>query len=186
LEAKEGKKEVEEALWLRDYLLRPRQIFRQKAFEMRQTIDTDYPCTMMHVRRGDAGFPRAPFRRYAAVQEYIDAARIQRGDNILLLTNDQSTVDEVKKYHPSYNWTFLDRPRNHGVSGGWEGHIPSGDGAFEMLAIDTELKLAATCEKVVYGYSGFMKAFLNNQIARNKNLELYYVDTVVSKEEARK
>ncbi|CAB9510571.1 expressed unknown protein [Seminavis robusta] len=182
---KKDTKEVEEGMWLRDYMLRPRQVFRRKAYEMRQQVAMEYPCTMMHVRRGDSGLPRPPFRRYAAVQEYLDAASVQEGDNILLLTDDQSTIDEVKEHHPMYNWIYLDRPRNHGSSGGWNGHIPSGKGEFEMLAIDTELKLASKCNKVVYGYSGFMKAFLQNQITQGRDVALYYVDTTVTKEEAK-
>jgi hypothetical protein len=52
--------------------------------------------------------------------------------------------------------------------------------------MDSKLKVAAACVRVVYGLSGFMEAFLNNQLAQKKKLELYYVDTTVSKEEAQK
>jgi hypothetical protein len=93
-------------------------------------------------------------RRYAAVQEYLDAAHVEEGDNIFLLTDDNSTLEEIHKYHPNYNWTYMNRPRNNGIDGGWEGHIPSGVPEFEVLTILTEIGLASQCSKLVHGNSG--------------------------------
>ena len=121
---------------------------------MKQLLNLQRPCTTMHVRRGDAGFPRQPYRRYAAVQEYLDAASVAEGSNVFLLTDDNSTIEEIHKHHPDYNWIYLDRPRNKGVEGGWEGHIPSGKPEFEVLTIFTEIGLASQCEKLVQGNSG--------------------------------
>jgi hypothetical protein len=137
--------------WLREFMLRPNQIFRREKLRMLSSIALPQPCTTMHVRRGDSGLPRPPFRRYAAVQEYIDLAEVQEGDTILLLTDDQSTIDEIHQYHKNYNWVYVNRTRVHGVDGGWESHLPSGDAPFEVLVIETETYLAGLCEKVVHG-----------------------------------
>lgn len=183
---KDNEEELMEALWLQAYMLRPRQVYRRKLFEMRQKLKVQYPCTTMHIRRGDAGLPRPPYRRYAAVQEYIDMAELKEGENIVLLTDDQTTIDEIQEYHPNYNWIYLDKPRNTGTSGGFDGHIPSGDEGLEMLAIETELRVATSCQKVVCGMSGFMGSVIENMNAQKKNYTLYFVDTRVSKEEAMK
>jgi hypothetical protein len=112
------------------------KVMRRKLLELRQRLHVQYPCTMMHVRRADAGVPsRQPYRRYAAVQEYLDEAHVEEGDNIVLLTDDQTTINEIYKYHPNYNWIYLDRPRSRGVETGYNGHIPSGDAAFEVLMV---------------------------------------------------
>ena len=107
----------------------------------------------------------------AAVQEYLEAANIQEGENILLLTDDQSTIEEANKHHPNYNWIYLDRPRNTGVSGGWEGHIPSGDGAFDFVVAETEKKVAATCNKFVHGHSGFLGTLFQQLSIQNEKYE---------------
>ena len=180
-------KEVLQYHWLSQYLFRPRQIFRRKVWEMTQQLDIKQPCTTMHVRRADAGLPKAPYRRYAAVQEYIDAAQIPKGDNIVLLTDDQSTVEEVKKYHADdYHWIYLERVRNRGIWGGFDGHIPSKDEGLEMVVIETELRAASACDKIVHGLSGFMKHILMSMDLEGRNYTRYYVNTAVSKEEATK
>lgn len=166
--------------------MRPKQAMRYKLMEMRQSIDLPLPCTTMHVRRGDAGFPRPPYRRYAAVQEYLDAASVAEGDNIMLLTDDQSTIDEIKKYHRNYNWTYLERPRNRGIDGGWESHVPSGDGAYEILSIYTEVALASQCSKVVHGQSGFMKVLRGKMEMAGRKYKAFIIDTGVSKANAKK
>jgi len=139
------------------------------------------------VRRGDSGTPRVPFRRYAAVQEYIDKASIPKGGNIVLLTDDETTIEEVQKYHKDdYNWIYLDRPRNRGTSGGFDGHIPSGDEGFEMVAMEIELYYGSTCQSIVCGKSAFMDSLVRSMEAFGREYSLYYVDTRVSKEEAQK
>lgn len=77
-----------ETSWLRRYMNRYRKVVRKKVMD---TLHNEYPveelpCTAMHVRRGDAGLPRYPFRRYAAVSEYLQAGQVQPGENIVLLT----------------------------------------------------------------------------------------------------
>lgn len=179
--------EMQRFFWLQDYMTRPRHNFRRKQYELRSQLSVTYPCTTMHVRRGDAGMPRPPYRRYAAVQEYIDAAKLQKGDNIVLLTDDESTIEEVRTYHQDdYNFIYSERPRNRGVQGGFDGHIPSGDEGFEMLAIATELRVAATCETIVCGQSGFMESLVQSMDAEGRNYTLHFLDTRVSKQEALK
>ena len=104
----------------------------------------------------------------------------------MLLTDDESTLEEIQEHHPNYHWMYLDRPRTNGVEGGWQGHIPSGDGAFEILAIDTEFRLASGCERVVHGASGFMNHLLGKMDMEGKLYKKYFVKTGVSKEEAKR
>ena len=148
-----------------------------------------YPCTTIHVRRGDSGIPRAPYRRYAAVQEYLDAAKpgLHKGDNIFLLTDDQSTIDEVQQYHAKdYHWMYMDRPRHKGIEGGFDGHIPSKDEAFDLLVILMEMQLAKTCNKLVYGQSGFARALTEEMDMEGRKYKKIKIDTTVSKEIAEK
>ena len=104
-----------------------------------------------------------------------------------MLTDDVTTIEEVQKYHAKdYNWIYLDRPRNRGIDAGMNGHIPSGDEGFEMLAIETELKVAAMCEKIVCGMSGFMESLVQSMDAENMPYTLHFLDTRVTKKEALK
>lgn len=82
-------KEKMEFEWLKEFMLRPKQVMRLELMKMRNSVKLTSPCTTMHVRRGDSGLPRRPYRRYAAVQEYLDAAEVEEGDTIMLLTDDQ-------------------------------------------------------------------------------------------------
>jgi hypothetical protein len=119
-------------------------------------------CTAIHVRRGNVGFPRHPFRRYT----------------IVLLTDDETTIDKLKKYHSDdYNWVYLNRPRNKGVTGGFNGHTPSGDGAFGILSILAEVKLAGLCNKFVHGQSGFVIAIYHELDATGRNYTPVVLDT---------
>lgn len=177
--------------WMSHYLFRRNHKFRHQLYQFRVNHHLEpiaAPCLMMHVRRGDAGFPREPFRRYAPVQEYLNAVpNLKPNDTILLLTDDQSTIDEVQRYHiNNYDWYYLDRPRVHNVEGGFDGHIPSGDEAYEMLVLDTELNIASRCDRFVNGKSGFVKGLLQSMDWEGKKYEHFYVDTEISKEEARK
>jgi hypothetical protein len=182
-------------LWMAQYLFRRRQHFRKQLYDFRHEhrLDEilDLPsCVTMHVRRGDAGIPRPPFRRYAPVQEYLDAlgSSLKQNDTIFLLTDDQSTIEEVQKYHmdKNINWRYLKRPRVQNIQGGFDGHIPSGDPAFEMLVLDTELTVASHCDRIVYGNSGFVGGMLNKMELDGKAFTQYYVETTVSKTEAKK
>lgn len=70
--------------WIQDYIMRPKHFFRKRLLDMRTQLLTNTSleyslslsvkqqqqlnCTAMHIRRGDAGLPVKPYRRYAAVQ----------------------------------------------------------------------------------------------------------------------
>lgn len=148
----------QEFLWLRRYAFRPRQKLRKKVLEFRNDHVPDNmqtPCAAIHVRRGDIAFGRG--RRYAAVEEYLEAGNITVGETVVVLTDDVSTIEEIEKYHAAdYNWVYLQRPRVRGSNGGFEAFIPSSDPAYEILAILVEIQLAAQCNKLVHGKSGFV------------------------------
>ena len=199
--------------WVRQYATRPRFQTRRKLHEFMQqrlpvvadatntnasvTVAADRQsqtrsllynnCTSIHIRRGDVGYPRHPFRRYAAVKEYLEIGNITTGSNIVLLTDDQSTIEEVQTYHSQdYRWIYMDRPRNTGVQGGMDGHIPSGNEAQEVLTIMAEVKLASNCNKLVHGHSGFVVTIKDEMDTSGVPYESILLDTKLSWDELRK
>lgn len=182
-----GKKGSIKWLWLKEYVGRMQQPVRRKIFEMLldEFPPVKLPCTAMHVRRGDSGIPRRPWRRYAAISEYLEIGEVQPGDNIVLLTDDTTTIQEVEKYHPNYNWIYAKRPRNNGTDGGFDGHIPSNDPAYDFVVILAELKLASQCTKLVHGHSSFSDLVYDAMaLVSGTNVSRFYLDTVVPKEVA--
>jgi hypothetical protein len=182
-----GKRGSIEWLWLKQYGGRLRQHVRKQIIDL---IRDDFPrtiklpCTAMHVRRGDSGIPRRPFRRYAAISEYLQLGDIQPGDSIVLLTDDLSTIQEVQEHHPQYNWIYAERPRNNGTNGGFDGHIPSNDPAYDFIVIHAELQLASKCTKFVHGSSSFADVVYDAMLGAGNNVTRFVLDTSVSKEEA--
>jgi len=181
-----GKKGSMEWLWLKQYVGRMQQHVRKRIFEMmtEEFPSVRLPCTAMHVRRGDSGIPRRPFRRYASISEYLEVGKIQQGDTVVLLTDDASTIKEVQEHHPKYNWIYANRPRNNGTDGGFDGHIPSSDPAYDFVVIQAELQLASKCNKLVHGASSFSDLVYDAIQGSGTNVSRFFVDTVVSKEEA--
>lgn len=157
-------KALQEFQWLREHAFRVRHVIRQHVQLYWETQpervqafvkETNSKCTTIHVRRGDIAFGKG--RRYAAVDEYLEAGGVQPGETVLLLTDDASAVDEVEQYLLNdQNWIYVDRPRTRGTALGFEGFIPSQDPAFEVLSILAELQLASHCQKLVHGKSGFV------------------------------
>ena len=93
----------------------------------------------------------------------------------------------MKKYLPNYNWIYADRPRNQAAHGGFDSHVPSNDPAQDYIALLAEVKLASQCTKFVHGHSGFVSIIKEAmREAGNDNVTSYYVNTAVSKSEARK
>ena len=97
----------------------------------------------MHVRRGDAGLARPPFRRYAPLSEYIEAANVSSGEHVVLLTDDVTTIEEAHRFHPHVDWLYANRTRHRGTSGGFDGHTPSKDQALDMIFLLAEIRYAA-------------------------------------------
>ena len=175
-----------ERQWLLWHFTKFRQHVRKKLYD---TLQTDFPelqtpCTTMHVRRGDTGLPRIPYRRYAALSEYIEVGHVQPGDNVVLLTDDYTTIEEAQRYHAGINWIYVNRPRNNGTAGGFDGHIPSKDQAFDLLMILAELRLASRCSKLIHGDSGFAMQIKEAMAKAGTNYTKYHLRTIVSRDEA--
>ena len=175
-----------EFTWFKQYASRMKQDVRRQIFRtLSKYPKVELPCTAIHIRRGDSGLPRYPFRRYAAVSEYLEAGHVLENDTIVLLTDDASPIEEVNRFHPNYNWIYADRPRNNGSSAGFDSHIPSGDPVSDFFAIQAEIRLASRCSKFVYGKSGFVDIILDQmQAVGNHNVSMHYVNTAISKDEA--
>ena len=147
--------------WIYEYLMR---FNHQSLYHMQEQINQvsqieklSDNCTVIHVRRGDSGMPRSLHRKYLGLIEYIRVGNIGPKDPVLILTDDVTTIYEAKTFYPDYNWIYMDRPRVNTTYGGFEGLIPSGDEAQEFVAIYAEMFLASRCNKVVHGYSGFVR-----------------------------
>ena len=112
-------------LWIQWYLARPLHKVRRRVVELlhnRFPAPISLPCTTMHVRRSDAGFAQRPFRRYAALSEYLQAANVGKGEAVVLLTDDVSTIQEAQQFHPDIQWLYVPRPRPNGTSGKHDDH----------------------------------------------------------------
>jgi hypothetical protein len=194
-----------EFLWLRRYAFRPRHVLRHQLYlflqehltpthqqELARVLENEkyaavaslqqqqpflsLSCTAIHVRRGDVAFGKG--RRYAAVQEYLDTGNVARGETIVLLTDDASTIEEVQQFHDDdrHSWIFVQRPRFLGSQGGFEGFIPSNDPAFEVLAILADMQLASYCPKLVHGKSGFVDLLVEEREREGKPVQTILLD----------
>ena len=182
---------------VRQYLSRYRHAVR---YRIQQQIESwppflpDQPCTVMHVRRGDAGSLRAR-RRYVPLSEYIAAGNLTPSDPIVLLTDDQSTLDEIQNYYPNYQWWYPPRRRVRAMEGGFDGHTPNGPET-DFVTMLAELQVASQCKRLVHGDSGFTRLiiwamqdgnnifhpFESNQ--QGTPIETYRVQTEITKKEA--
>lgn len=68
-------------------------------------------------------------RNFYSIQEYLTRGNIPKGERVLLLTDDQSAIDEATLLHPEYQWTFWNRTRNFGPTAFNSQFFPSGDKA---------------------------------------------------------
>ena len=180
---------LDEFRWLRQYAYRPRHVVRQHLQDYLEkagiVLEELAPCTAIHVRRGDIAFGKG--RRYAAVDEYLERGNVKPGDTVVLLTDDVSAVEEVENYlKDEYNWIYLDRPRFRGSAGGFEGFIPSKDPALEILAIMAEMRIAAQCNKLVHGKSGFVAVITEAMENAGNPYETFYLQTQQNKQEQAK
>lgn len=170
--------------WIRQYTTRYRKKVRKRVYDTlrNEYPKVDLPCTAIHVRRGDVGLPRRPFRRYAAVSEYLELGQVRPGENIVLLTDDDTTIREVQRFYPQYNWFYPNRTRHTAAHGGFSGHIPSNDEGHEFVQILAELRLASKCSKFVHGWSSFHKVVLEAMADAGTRATTYFLDTRVPKE----
>ena len=208
----DGPIQKREWLWMRDYMTRPLQTLRRALWELRQPYEIllqatqDEPeggCIALHVRRGDAGVPKQPYRRYAAISEYLqlleeDNTTLSGGHTtttrtIFLLTDDQSTIDEVAEYYDKhgthkYKFVYTHKSRVSGTEKGFNGHIPSGsDGPTELLYIIMEQDLAAKyCRTLVHGVSGYANTLTDKMAVYGTLRKKYFLNTKVEKSQVEK
>ena len=180
--------QMKQWLWVEEYLTRPNQKTRQEMQRLRQPLEDQLQSgtLCMHVRRGDAGTPQPPFRRYASVQEYLDLVNPEPNTTIFLMSDDASTVDEVQKYHSSkFNWVYTDKIRVRGVERGFNNHIPEGSsGPDELAYITLEQGLAATyCDAFVFGNSGYAQTLLEKMKLKGNEVRQYVLETRISSNE---
>lgn len=133
---------------------------------------------------GDPAAPQIPYRRYAAVQEYLDVIpNLPDNATIFLLSDDASTIQEVQQHHASkYHWVYTNKTRVHGVKTGFNNHIPPGSsGPEELVWIIIEQDRAAShCHTLVHGNSGYAHILREKMTLRGNNVTTYYVETLIS------
>lgn len=180
----------EEFVWANEYLMRPNQKVRRRLSRMLATEapKVPTPCTWMHVRRADATTEQSRFpRNFYWLQEYLDAGKIPASDkstsdennhSILVLTDDQTTIEEAHLLHSQYTWIYWNRTRHRGGARR-HSHIPSSDEGLEVLILLAEIELAGTCLKAVHGTSNMVAFFRNSMIMKHgiDNIKLVQVDS---------
>jgi len=177
---KEGDETGKNIVWLRSYLARPKLWVRRRIFKLvkEQTQQLSQPCTVIHVRRTDVALELKQIkkRHYFPLSDYLEKTS---DSNILLLTDDDSTIKELLDFHiHQRNWTYLPRKRYTGPEGGFLGFFPSGDVIYEMVIILTEVALARQCHKLVHTRSGFAKMLAQEMRLAHpfKNIETIRID----------
>jgi hypothetical protein len=165
--------------WLREYLTRPRQWLRKRLYEYQKSAawpNLQAPCSVLHVRRTDVTLEKAmrKKRRYFPISDYVK--HVIPGSNILLMTDDQSAVDEALGLHPNYTWYFINRTRHYGASGGLNHHIPSQDPLLEIIIILAELRLASHCKTLIHTHSGFVDLIREAVQSTPGNHEIIKID----------
>jgi len=89
------------------------------------------------------------------LQEYFRASNLTEGENIFLMTDSATAIEEAEFLHPNYNWLYVQRKRFDTFEGGWESHIPSQDPVAEIVAILSKLTLSEQCYQIVHMSSSF-------------------------------
>jgi hypothetical protein len=140
------------------------------------------PCTWIHVRRSDAMTERHE-RNFYPLSEYLERGNVTKGENILLLTDDETAIEEALLLHPQYNWHYWNRTRHRGAVKRNK-HIPSNDEAKELLIILAEIELAGKCAKGIHGTSNMVKMFetaMAMEHGSEQNIELIQIDLELRK-----
>lgn len=185
-------------VWLQEYMIRLSQPIRYKVYQMRKPYQNQLKnnCIALHVRRADAGIPRRPFRRSAAIIEYLQllplSFRQDSNRTILLLTDDHTTIQEMNRYYscsdaPFQNFVHIEKKRREGVKGQFDYHIPEGSNGFqELLYILLELDLIQNCDTFVHGNSGYAMMLWDKMRLQGRTEEdRYHLMTMVTKKQAR-
>ena len=146
--------------WMWQYLTREQHWLRRRVYNFLRDLEprVRVPCTAIHVRRTDALLEQnwRKKRHYFPIADYL---KHTKDKNILLLTDDQSAIDEAHELFPDRKWLYVQRKRHRGTEGGMNAHIPSGDPAMEVVYILAELRLASHCKKLVHTRSGMVQLF---------------------------
>lgn len=152
----------QEYLWLSQFFQRPQHNIRQHVIVLQQQQPhlfepvTDAHCTVLHVRRADATSEKRYPRNYYPLSQYLASGNVTENSTVVLLTDDQTTLEEARYLHPNYQWIYLKRERHRGHVPK-DSHFPSGDPALEVMYILMELKLASQCRQLVHGTSNMVK-----------------------------
>lgn len=163
---------------LKWYLTRPKQWLRRQIYEYIfsnfNSTTLPYPCTLFHVRRGDLVHEKGT-RSYVRLQEYFRASNLTEGENIFLMTDSATAIEEAEFLHPNYNWLYVKRKRFNGYEGGWENHLPSQDPVAEIVAILSELMLSEQCYQIVHTSSSFSSEIYSYMTRHGKEIKRIHV-----------
>ena len=162
--------------WLRIHATRPQQWLRKRIYDcMKERVSWESihtPCVAMHVRRSDLANAFRP-RKIFPISEYIEKVPDLKSKqilNVILVTDDADAIDEALKFHPEYNWIFLNRTRYRGSSAAWGVHMPTNDPVLEDVAIYATFQLARHCDTLVHSDSTFSLAIYDNMLSTRRNI----------------
>jgi hypothetical protein len=176
--------------YLMDYITRPKQVFRKEIYDYVKANSPEVKGSAMclHVRRTDVVMRTKTTRRYHAISEYMEAAqkivpeRYHR--NVILFTDDQEAIEEAQKNYPEHNWIYLNRTRHRGISGGWEGQVPSKSPRLEVIILRSIFRLMKLCDVYVFSTSniGFIFGSYAPTNTTIINLDAEHPDRVFKRE----
>ena len=145
--------------YLLDYVTRPKQVFRKEIYDYVKANSPEIKGSAMclHVRRTDVVMRAQTTRRYHAISEYMEAAKKLVPEkyyrNVIIFTDDQEAIEEAQKNYPEHNWIYLNRTRHRGMSGGWEGQVPSNSPRLEVIILRSIFRLMKLCNVYVFSHS---------------------------------
>ena len=151
--------------YLFDYVTRPKQVFRKEIYDYVKANSPEVKGSAMclHVRRTDVVMRSQTTRRYHAISEYMEAAKKFAPEryfrNVIIFTDDQEAIEEAHKNYPEHNWIYLNRTRHRGMSGGWEGQVPSNSPRLEVIILRSIFRLMKLCNVYIFSTSNIGSIF---------------------------
>jgi len=92
------------------FLLQPNYYLEERLRAEKQRLNWGQgPTIALHVRHGW----RARFNGDISLKNFLMAARDFNASNVLLITEDQTVINEAENLFPEYNWMYTLYPRNN-------------------------------------------------------------------------
>ncbi|XRB17866.1 Fuct6p protein [Pseudoscourfieldia marina] len=94
------------------FLLSPNKQMNERLLAEKRRLNWESSgrdCIAVHVRHGW----RARFNARLTMKDFMKSIRRYQSRNVLLITEDQSVIDDAKQNFPEYNWMYTNYPRDN-------------------------------------------------------------------------